>query len=82
MRSTTRFQTQQFLAISVVAKERQTSAVRKPLTLPMKFIDVSVTIECCYITADNTLFTFDKVNIHVVTCSDLTSHFVNLIINL
>lgn len=77
MRSSTRFQSQRSLAISEVAKERETSAVRYMLTLRMKFINVSVTIECCYITADYNLFTFDKVNIHVVPCSDLTSNLVN-----
>lgn len=87
MRSTTTFQTQQFLAISVVAKERQTSVVRIPLTLPMKFIDVSVTYVCCYITAGYTLFIYslqkqEKVNKHVVTCSNLTSNFNKLIMNL
>lgn len=60
MRSTTRFQRQRRLQVSVVAKERQTSFVRKTPTLPKKFIDVSVTIECCYIEADYTLFTFYK----------------------
>lgn len=77
MQSSTRFQSQRFLALSVVAKERQTSVVRYTLTFPMTFINVSVTIECCYITADYNLFTFDKVNIHVVPCSDLTSNLVN-----
>lgn len=53
----------------------------------MKFIDVSVTYVCCYIKADYTLFIYslqktDKVNIHVVTCSDLTSNFDKLIMTL
>lgn len=87
MLSTTTFQIQQFMALSVVAKKRQTSVVRIPLTLPRKFIDVSVTYVCCYITADYTLFIYslqksERVNIHVVTCSNLTSNFNKLIMNL
>lgn len=58
MLSTTTFQIQQFMTLSVVAKKRHTSVAQIPLTLPMKFIDVSVSYVCCCITADYTLFIY------------------------